>query len=191
MIPSIVRGKVYPELEVRIMNYLTRFETRKVKQIRYPKDIQRLSKTFHDIVLDVPGPTLWLIFLKFEDDKPLTVVLKQKEKECVKLDLGPGLHKDLFDGTVLEVKWQGNTFHLIDVLFYKGAEVKDRVLTVNQLEADVIPFVDRPKLFSYKDIPSLTQHRILFLPPQAQMASWLFVPNTLVTPRHQLRTPFP
>lgn len=191
MIPSIVRGKIYPELELQIKNYLTQFENRKVKQIKYPKDLQRLSKTSHDIVLDVPGPTLWLIFVKFEDDKPLTVVLKKKEKECVKLDLGPGLHKDLFDGTVLEVKWQDNTFHLIDVLSYKGQKVKDRALTVRQLEADVIPFVDRPKLFSYKDIPSLTQHRILFLPPQAQMSSWLFMPNTLVTPRSKLRGSFP
>lgn len=188
MIPSIVRGKVYPALELQIFDYLSQFKTRKIKQLKHQRDIRRLAKTSHDIVLDFPGPTMWLVFVKLADEKPLTVVwlLNKDKKECIKIDLGPGINKELFNGTVLEVKWQNNTFHLIDILLYKGQEVENRVVTVNNLDTDVIPFVDRPKVFSYKDIPSLTQHRLLFLPPQACMPSWSFIPDTvLMTARNQ------
>jgi hypothetical protein len=187
MIPSIVRGKMSPALELQICNYLSQFKTRHIKQLKYQKDIRRLAKINHDIVLDFSGPTMWLIFIKFEDNKPLTVLwvfptrTNGNKKECIKIDLGPGIKKELFSGTVLEVKWQNNTFHLIDVLLYKGQEVENRDIVINSLNTDVIPFMDRPKVFSYQDIPSLTQHRLLFLPPQASMPSWSFIPEMVLT----------
>lgn len=181
MLQSLFRGILRPS--TALLEHLDKLKIpiKAHKPLRQSWQLRQLLKEPHDIVINScpykMAPIQHLLFLTI-DQKPITVLvgkLGSNEQTFQKLDLGPGIHPSIFGGTILEVRYAKGTFHVCDVLFLKGKATQDRRKAIEELNEEVIPFLTRPKVYSYSDIPSICDLRLLFL---SKDRAWSFVPET-------------
>lgn len=182
MLTPLQRGLFTPLTEV--VDYVkTLGMPRKVwRRLDRISQIRRLKHIAHDVMIDVVprGRVALLVFFKYNDCETTVFIENYSSSMTVahKLDLGP-ISSHIFKGTVLEVKYWENTFHVYDVLYWKGDKVTERDKSFKNLEEEVLPFLSRPRLYSYDDISQLTEERLLFLPKtdcEVQQV-WIYCPS--------------
>ena len=185
MLTPLLRGDFTPPDE--LTEYLTRLDLRRkrFRHLQHIRQLHRLKKTPHDIVLDIaPMRKTFLLVFFFHRDKPTTVMVQnffgKGQTSAKKIDLGPGISPAVFSGTVVEVKDWDNTFQVYDLLYWKGVRVENRSDAFDELAVEVIPFLSQPRLYVYDDISSLAENRLLFLPKTSSSLPsddiWVFTP---------------
>lgn len=179
MLKSLLRGNlVYSTTFAKqIEDY--KLPQKSWKRLKYSRQLKRLKNIPHDIIIDTGNgniPIRLLVFM-IHNDVPTTVLIDQN-KNIQKIDLGPEIAPSIFRGTVLEVKYADGTFHVCDVLLFKGDLVTDRFVTMDKLNAEYLPFLSRPKIFTYSDIPQISDNKLMFLPKcgHSIQEAWVFVP---------------
>lgn len=179
MLDAIQRGSFTPP-EI-LTGYLEQMAIppKKWKNLERISQLRYLKREPHDILVDTlpQRRTSLLVFFRHQDTYT-TVMIPTFQK----LDLGPGISPSVFDGTVLEVKFVQNTFQVYDVYYWKGTRVTSRIEAFKKLQEEVLPFMSIPTLYTYDDICTLTDKRLLFLPRATTSRDpevWIFNPNTL------------
>jgi hypothetical protein len=179
MIKSLLRGNlVSPSMFMQKLEEY-KIPKKKWRRLKFSRQLKRLQSIPHDILIDTSRfntPTLLLVFTIYHDNETTVLV---DAGNIQKIDLGPGIDKNVFNGTVIEVKYVEGTFNVCDVFLFKGELVTDRSDTFEKLNSEFLPFLSRPKVFSYSDIPQISDNKLLFLPKVGQTSqdAWVFVPD--------------
>lgn len=185
MLLSLQRGVITPPDD--IIGFLKELKSKKkiFRPLHHLRQLHRLKKKPHDIIVDISSKTTTclLVFMYYKDVPTVLYVenyfTTKKPTSVIKLDLGPGISPSVFHGSVLEVKDIDNTFHIYDVLYWKGAPTDKREACFKEVGKEVIPFTSTPLIYSYDNIPSLADKRILFYPQaSADQVVWVFDTKT-------------
>lgn len=175
MLESLYRGVVTPSSI--ITDFLGTYDLprKKWKRLCHPKQLNHLRREPYDIIVDEGGRAKINLMAFFRhQDNPLIAVIEADKNN--KVDLGPGIHPDIFNGTVLEIKYHKNTFHVCDILLFKGRIPSNRSEIIEEFNEELLPFFSRSHVFSYSDLPNLINCRLLFLPRKGTHKAWSFIP---------------
>lgn len=186
MLKSLLRGTISVTTTVTDQLEDYKLPSKTWKRLQYTRQLKTLSKIPHDIIIDnvrKDAPVKLLAFISI-DNVPVTLLIdgyksNKTSMSVEKLDLGPDIKPSIYKGTILEVKYDTGVFHVYDVLLFKGETVTNRAETIDLLNAEYLPFLSRPQIFSYTDLVHISMNKLVFLPKNGfKQDVWLYRPES-------------
>lgn len=182
MLTLLFRGVISPPED--LVEYIDQsaIPLRRWRTLSTFSQLRVLKKHTHDIIVDVaPSRKTSLLVFLVHKGVPSTFLMEKyhtSSLRVLKLDLGPGISPSLFRGTVLEVKFWNDVFHLYDVHRWKGLPATDRATAFEHVQKEVIPFFSRPSVYKYDDLNNIMGQQLIFMTRDASSSiAWVFKPG--------------